>query len=152
MDAHGVSSAAVIDALIFVKAADTGLCSVDGVVGSSAWLRRINFSAAAAAGDGKGSGAAAKLRGGGTGRATTPGNLLAGAGFLKAGKSGEPAVSATVDGLLFAGLCCDTCVTASLSNTDSVSLTAFSSTMPCSPCSSSALLLDEAVFVGVNSC
>lgn len=160
VDADGVSSATVIDALIFVKAAETGLCSVDGVAGSSAWLRRINFSAAAAAGDGRGSAAANKaceFRGGGTGRATTPGRLVAGAGDFTAGEAGVPRVLAAVDGLLFADAAaasrfCNTCGAACSSSSFSVSLTALSSTTPASPCSPSPLLLDRTVFVGVDSC
>jgi len=138
VDAHGVSSVTVIDALIFVKAAETGLCSVDGVAGSNAWLRRINFSAAAAAGDGRGSaatGEAFEFKGRGTfratGRATTPGRLVAGAGF-------------TV-GRLSAGaaLACPFC---------DIRGAASSSTKPWSSCSSWPLLPDHTVFVGVDSC
>lgn len=164
VDAHGVSSATVSDALIFVRAAETGLCSADGGAGSSAWLRRINFSAAAAAGDGRGSaaeGEANEFRGGGTGRATgratTPGRLVAGAGCFTTGEPGVPTVLATIDRLVSAGaalasLFCDAGGDASASSSFFVSLSTFSSTTPLSSCSSSPLLLDHAVFTGVDSC
>jgi len=152
VDAHGVSSAAVIDALIFVKAAETGLCSVDGVAGSNAWLRRINFSAAAAAGDGRGSaatGEAYEFKGGGTGRATgratTPGRLVAGAGCFMVNRLSSA-------GAALASPFCNTHGAASPCCCFSVSLAAFSSTTPPSSCSSLPLLPDHTVFVGVGSC